>query len=86
MRHHGQVPHDSLLDNPEEELRALTDYLGLRWEPKLLDHQETARERGYIRTPSYHQVTQGLYQSSRGRWQAYRAMMEPALPILAPSR
>jgi hypothetical protein len=78
------VRYEALLDDRESELRHLTDFLGLAWEQTLLDHQRTAAERGYIRTPSYHQVTEGIYRGASGRWQRYAEQMAPALPILAP--
>jgi hypothetical protein len=78
------VRYEDLLDDQERELRALSDFLGIGWEEGLLSHERTARERGYIRTPSYHQVTEGLYRRSSGRWQRYAEQMAPALPVLAP--
>ena len=50
----------------------------------MLDHQKTALDRGYIRTPSYAQVTEGIYVRAKGRWEKYREQMKPVLPILAP--
>jgi Flp pilus assembly protein TadD len=78
------IRYESLLTDTEAELRSLTDFLGLPFSPKLLDHQNTAFSRGHIRTPSYHQVTEGLYQRSDGRWRRYLDQLAPALPILAP--
>jgi Flp pilus assembly protein TadD len=82
--HVHTVRYEDLLEDQKGELRSLSDYLGLGWEEGLLSHERTARERGYIRTPSYHQVTEGLYRRSSGRWQRYAEQMAPALPILAP--
>jgi hypothetical protein len=45
---------------------------------------EHARTKGYISTPSYAQVTQGIHGRAVHRWHAYREMFEPVLPILRP--
>ncbi|WP_338426861.1 tetratricopeptide repeat-containing sulfotransferase family protein [Sphingopyxis kveilinensis] len=64
--------------------RPLFDFLGLDWEESALDHQKTAVERGYIRTPSYAQVTEPIYSSASGRWKRYEPQMREILPILQP--
>jgi Flp pilus assembly protein TadD len=78
------VRYEDMVQDLEAELRPLIAFLGLDWDDALLDHQRTARDRGYIRTPSYAQVTEKVYTRSSGRWEAYRKHMEPILPILAP--
>jgi len=79
-----EVRYEHVLANPEGELQRLAGFLGLDWDPALLDHQATARRRGHIATPSYAQVTEPLYRRANGRWQRYRAQLAPVLPILAP--
>lgn len=64
--------------------RPLFDFLGLGWQDAVLDHQKTAAERGFIRTPSYAQVMEPIYASASGRWKRYEAQMREILPILAP--
>lgn len=78
------VRYEDMVVDLEGELRPLLDFLGLEWDASLLDYQTTAKERGYIRTPSYAQVTEKLYTRSSGRWESYREFMRPILPILAP--
>jgi Flp pilus assembly protein TadD len=78
------VRYEDMVQDLEGELRPLIAFLGLEWDEALLDHRKTARDRGYIRTPSYAQVTEKVYTRSSGRWEAYRKHMEPILPILAP--
>jgi hypothetical protein len=78
------VRYEDLVEDVEMQVRPLLSWLGLRWDEKVLDHQKTAQERGYIRTPSYAQVTERVYTRARGRWTRYREQMEPVLPILAP--
>jgi tetratricopeptide (TPR) repeat protein len=74
--------YEALIAEPEAEMRDLIAFLGLEWDPRLLDHRRTAAERGTIKTPSYRQVTQPLYRAAAGRWERYREQMEPVLPTL----
>ena len=50
----------------------------------MLDHRNTAAERGVITTASYAQVTEPIYRRSIGRWEQYRKHLEPILPVLSP--
>ena len=84
MLHVHNIRYEQLIAEPEAELRKLADFLGLAWNPQLLDHQATARRRGHIGTPSYAQVTEPLHDRAAGRWARYRAQLAPVLPILAP--
>ena len=72
------------MQDAEAALRSVTNFLGLPWEDAALDHQGTARRRGFIRTPSYAQVTEGIYRRASGRWTSYRHHMRYGIPILAP--
>jgi tetratricopeptide (TPR) repeat protein len=78
------VRYEDMVLDLEGQLRPLLDFIGLKWDASLLDYQKTAKDRGYIRTPSYAQVTENLYTRSSGRWECYRKHMESALPILEP--
>lgn len=76
--------YEDLIESPETEMRRLIGFLDLPWVPEVLDHRAAARRRGYIPTPSYNQVSQPLYQSSRDRWRRYQSYLEPYLPRLLP--
>jgi Flp pilus assembly protein TadD len=78
------VRYEDMVADLEGELRPLLDFLGLPWTDDVLDYRRTAGDRGYIRTPSYAQVTERIYARARGRWESYRDQMAPVLPILAP--
>ncbi len=78
------VRYEDMVLDLEGQLRPLLAFLGLEWDASLLDYQKTAKDRGYIRTPSYAQVTEKLYTRSSGRWEAYRQYIEPILPTLEP--
>jgi hypothetical protein len=78
------VRYEEMVADPEAALKPVVEWLGLDWDPVLLDHQRTARERGIITTASFDQVTQPIYRSSAGRWKKYRKQLEPILPTLEP--
>jgi tetratricopeptide (TPR) repeat protein len=78
------VKYEDLTVEPERELRRLLDFLGLPWVPAVLDHARASRQRDRIPTPSYHQVSQPLYQDARDRWRRYARYLEPHMPRLAP--
>jgi len=76
------IVYEELVEDPESALRALTAFVGLEWEDRLLDHRRTARSRGAIVTPSYDQVTEPLSRQAVGRWRNYEDQLEPVLPLL----
>ena len=78
------VRYEALVEDLEAEARAAVDFLGLAWDPAVLDHRRTARARGTISTPSYSQVIRPIYREASGRWERYREQMAPVLPLLAP--
>jgi len=79
-----RVRYERLVEDAEPEMRALAAFLGLEWTDAILDNRSTAKERGFINTPSYAQVTEPLYDRSIGRWEKYREQMKPVLPMLTP--
>jgi len=79
-----RIRYERMVEDLEGEMRPLLDFLGLPWDPKVLDNRTAAAERGHVKTASYSQVTEPIYKRSAGRWQRYRRQMEPILPILAP--
>jgi len=79
-----EVRYEDLVDDREAALRGVVAFLGLPWEDAVLQHENTALSRGYIRTPSYAQVTEGIYRRASGRWERYRSQMASVLDVLAP--
>ncbi|HMM66302.1 MAG TPA: sulfotransferase [Dokdonella sp.] len=76
--------HEDLVTDPEQQLRRIGEFLGIDDTSAMLNFSEHARARGFIGTPSYAQVVQGLNADAMGRWERYRAWLEPSLPVLAP--
>lgn len=78
------IRYEELVDDPPAVIRRLLDFLELDWDPAVLDHVQTARRKGRINTPSYHQVAQPIYHHARYRWWAYRAFLAPYFDALRP--
>jgi len=79
-----RIRYERMVENLEGEMRGLLSYLGLEWDPRVLDNRASAARREHIATASYAQVGEAIYQRSAGRWTRYRDQMAPVLPILAP--
>jgi len=78
------VRYETLIRDFDSTVSACLDFLDLDWDEGVRDYVETAKRSGQISTPSYDQVTQGLYTGASGRWQRYRKHLEPVLPVLLP--
>lgn len=73
----GKVLHlqyESLVAQPEEQIRRLLDHCGLTFEPACLSFHENRRA---VRTASAEQVRQPLYRSAVGYWRNFSAQLEP---------
>jgi tetratricopeptide (TPR) repeat protein len=78
-----QVRYEDVVNDLEAAARRLCDFLGVPFEPRMLNFNETAMRR-HIATPSARQVIQPLYNRSIGRWRRYEAELRPVLPVLTP--
>lgn len=76
--------HEDLVANAEIELQRVGEFLELADITPMHLFSEHAQARGFIGTPSYSQVVQGLNADAIGRWQRYREYLEPVLPTLLP--
>jgi hypothetical protein len=76
------VRYEDIVDDQGTQIRRMLDFLGLNFDPACLSPHENRR---YARTASYAQVTEPLYDRSRGRWRQYRRHLEPLIPILEPA-
>jgi tetratricopeptide (TPR) repeat protein len=81
--HFHQVRYEDVVEDLEGQARGLASFLGLAFEPAMLEFSATARRRD-IATPSARQVIQPLYTRSVGRWRAYAPHLATVLPVLAP--
>lgn len=79
-----ELRYEALVADAGTEMRRLLGTLGMAWEDEVLAHQDTAKARGLIRTPSYAAVTEPINARAQGRWLRYREQMAPVLPLLRP--
>jgi tetratricopeptide (TPR) repeat protein len=77
------VRYEDLTENFEPTVRRLVAFLGLEWSNDVLVFHRHAAKR-LINTPSYEQVTQDIYTTSRNRWKNYKTHLSPIMPILRP--
>ena len=78
-----RIRYEDLVADKAGQTEALFRFLGV--DPALAgDYQAHAHDRGLINTPSYHQVSQPIYQHARYRWKHYEAQLELVRPQLRP--
>ena len=73
------VHYESLVTNPETEIRQLLEHCGLDWDPRCLDFHQN---RSAVTTLSASQVRQPMYTSSVGRWKKYARALQPLIWVL----
>jgi tetratricopeptide (TPR) repeat protein len=78
-----ETRYEDVVLNTEQEGRKATEFLGLTWHPNQARSHETARQK-VLYAPTYHDVTQPVYNRAVGRWQRYAAALEPLMERLAP--
>src|SRR6185437_10188533 len=74
---------DLVADTPGQTCR-IAEFLGLDDAERMLDFSHRAREKGYIKTPSYTQVIEPINSRGINRWQRYQEYFKPVLPIMQP--
>jgi tetratricopeptide (TPR) repeat protein len=65
------VRYENVVENFNESINNLLNFLGLEWDDKVKEYYKTAENRGMINTPSYNQVNMPLYNKSINRWKNY---------------
>lgn len=79
-----RVRYERMIGDLVGEMRQLLAFLDVEWRDAVLDNQASAARRGAVRTASYAQIGQPLYNRAVGRWERYRKQLEPVLPLLQP--
>lgn len=76
--------YESVVSQFDTEVARLGRFLDVTDTSAMTRFAEHARNKQFISTPSYAQVTEALYRKRVGRWEAYREQFTPVLPILQP--
>ena len=71
--------YDSLVSNPNKEIKSLISWLGWKWEDKYLSPHLNPRS---VSTASNVQVRSPINSKSIGGWKNYKDMLKPAIEIL----
>lgn len=77
--HH--IRYDELIEDPETSLRAALAYIGLPWDPAVLEFHKLDR---VVRTPSSEQVRRPLNRDGVGAWKPYDEWLGPLRDVLGP--
>lgn len=77
--HH--IDYDAMVADPESQLRPALAYLGLDWDPALLDFHKLDR---VVRTPSSEQVRRPLNRDGMDVWKPYAEWLGPLRDALGP--
>jgi hypothetical protein len=78
-----EVRYEDMVEDLESVARRTLDFLGVAWDERVLRFDEHARQK-LVRSPTYADVTQPVYQRARGRWRNYQKYLEPHLAKLEP--
>ncbi|HET9638253.1 MAG TPA: sulfotransferase [Allosphingosinicella sp.] len=76
-----RVVHERLIEEPEQEIRALLEALGLPFDPACLRFHENKRA---VRTASSEQVRRPINREGVDQWRAYEAHLGPLKDALGP--
>ncbi len=76
--------YESVVSQFDDQVTRLARFLETADASPMTRFAEHARDKPFISTPSYAQVTEGVHRRALGRWQHYREQFEPVLPILQP--
>ena len=71
--------YDSLVTNPNKEIRSLISWLGWKWDNQYLSPHLNPRS---VRTASNVQVRSPINTKSLGGWKNYKEMLRPAMEII----
>jgi len=76
-----RVIYESLVEDPEGQIRAMLDYCGLPFEESCLNFHENDRA---VRTASSEQVRRPLFKDAVEHWQHYEPWLDPLKTALGP--
>ncbi|MGH8274627.1 MAG: sulfotransferase [Gammaproteobacteria bacterium] len=74
-----EIEYETLVREPETEIRRLLEAIGLEWDARCLTFHETGRN---VQTASVAQIRRPLYASSIGRWRHFERHLGPLVAEL----
>jgi tetratricopeptide (TPR) repeat protein len=79
-----EVRYEDTVAKLETEVRRTLEFLGLPWEPGVLDYRDRLKQKA-VASPTYEAVSKPLYTRAIGRWRHYQEFLEPYLGVLEPA-
>ncbi|MEO8458946.1 MAG: sulfotransferase [Dokdonella sp.] len=79
-----ELRYEDIVDDIDAQSRKIAEFLDIPWDARMVSFQDRALARGFIATPSYHQVVEPINRKGIDRWLRYRGEFETALPHLKP--
>lgn len=71
-----EVQYEAVVSDTEAMARKMLDYIGVPWEPQVLNFNELDRP---VKTASVWQVRQPIYTTSKAKWRCYEAYLAPLI-------
>ncbi len=71
-----ELAYEDVVDDLEGSARRMLEYIGVSWEPDVLNFNELERT---VKTASVWQVRQPIYHSSKARWKNYERELQPLI-------
>lgn len=71
-----EINYEDVLEDTEGMARKMLDYLGVDWEPQVLNFNELDRP---VKTASVWQVRQPIYKTSKAKWARYQECLAPLI-------
>ncbi len=79
-----EIKYEDTVLQLEREARRALEFLGLEWEPDVLNYRERMKGKA-VASPTYEAVSKPLYTSSIGRWRHYEKYFAPLQATLQES-
>lgn len=71
-----EINYEDVVENTEAMARQMLDYIGVNWEPQVLNFSELERP---VKTASVWQVRQPIYKTSAAKWLRYQEHLAPLI-------
>lgn len=71
-----EINYEDVVENTEAIARQMLDYIGVPWEPQVLNFRELDRP---VKTASVWQVRQPIYKTSTAKWMRYQEYLAPLI-------
>jgi len=76
--------YETVVSDFDDQVARLGRFLETADASPMAQFAQHARDKRFISTPSYAQVTEGIHGRAIGRWRSYREQFGPVLPLLRP--